>query len=283
MTARRNSNKKVIALQQRRKRHRGLKIDHKVMVIAVCIAIGIGVFLGLRPNAYEVIINDKSVGAIKDEMILESAKQTVMAQLKDIYHAEIKFEEEAKLKKYRAKKRDYIDPSYLVTYMRKNMNVLISFREIYVEGKPIGIVESDAAVEELKIILKKEYYGDKDVEVDFGKKVEVKEVFAKESDLINKETLIEKCTATTPKIVQYEVKSGDTLSGIADKFNISIENIRKENAGFTENVVLKIGEVINARINEPLLPLVVTKDNTVTDKALESPASKEALEGKKEE
>jgi len=267
-----NSNKKVITLNQRKRKYKGLKIDNKVMILAILAAIGVGVFLGIRPNAYQVIISDKPVGAIKDEQILVAAKQTVMVQLKEVYHAEIKFEGEVQLKKYRAKKRDYIDPSYLVTYMRKNMGVLIGFKEIYVEGKSIGIVASDDDVTELKNTLKKEYYGDKNVEVDFGKKIEIKEVFAKESQLIDKELLFEKCISTTPKIIEYKVKTGDTLSGIADKFNISSENIIKENAGFTDNPVLKIGAVIKVRINEPQLPLVVTKDNTV----------KEKVEGEKE-
>ena len=275
-----NSNKKVISLKNRRRKFKGIKIDNKIIAGGILLAIGIGVFLGFRPNAYQIIINGKMVGAVKNEQIIEAAKQTVMTQLEESYHAQIKFEDGVQTKKYHAKKRDYIAPSYLITYMRKNMNVLIAFKEIYVEGKSIGIVASDEDVKALKEALKKEYYGDKDVEVDFGKKVEVKEVFAKEEDLINKDTLFEKCTVTTPKIVEYKVGSGDSLSGIAAKLGITIENINTENVGFTNQTVLKIGQVIKARVNDPLLPLIVTKDNTVSKANKDV---KQTAEGKKEE
>ncbi|WP_069999251.1 LysM peptidoglycan-binding domain-containing protein [Cellulosilyticum sp. I15G10I2] len=256
------NSKKVIALKPDRRRRRRPRSSSRIIGLAVVVAIGIGLFLGFRPNAYQVMIQGKSIGAIKEKKILDTAKETVAAQLESLYGTEVKFEEEVELKKYRAKKRDYIDPSYLITYMRKNMNVLIAFKEIIVDGKVIGIVASDDDLEVLKESLKKAYYGNKDVEVDFGKKVETKQVFAKEADLINHDLLVEKCTATTPKIVEYEVKSGDSLWLVADKLGVTTENIIKENPKFSESNVLRIGEMIKAKVNEPLLPLVVIEKDT---------------------
>ena len=269
------SSQKVIKLKGAGRKGKTARLDNKIIGIALAAAVAIGGFLGFRPNAYQIIIAEKVVGAVKDEKIVEAAKDTVKAQLESTYKAEIKFEDEIELRKYHAKKRDYIDPTYLVTYIRKNMNVLIEFKEIYVEGKPVGIVASDEEVEVLKAALKKEYYGNKEVEVDFGKKVEIKPVFAKESDLINMETLVEKCAVTTPKIVEYEVKAGDSLWGIADQLGVSIENIKKENPGFTDTTVLRIGDILKAKINEPMLSLVVTKDLTAEEKT--------AGEGEKEQ
>ncbi len=252
------NNKKVITLKPgTRRKGKSLKVNNAMIAMAILAAVVIGLFLGFRPNAYQVMIQGKSIGAIKEKKILDAAKQTVNAQLQSLYGSEIKFEEEVELKRYRAKKRDYIDPSYLVTYMRKNMNVLIAFKEIVVEGKAIGIVASDEEVQQLKEALKKEYFGNKEVEVEFGKKVETKQVFAKESDLISKSLLIEKCTTTTPKIVEHEVKSGDTLWGIANKLGVSTENIITENPHLGEKTILKIGEIIKAKVNEPLLPLII--------------------------
>ncbi|MDF2878688.1 MAG: LysM peptidoglycan-binding protein [Clostridia bacterium] len=269
------SNQKVIKLKNTGRKSKTARFDNKVIGIALVIAVAIGGFLGFRPNAYQITIAEKVVGAVKDEKIVEAARDTVKAQLESTYNAEIKFEDEIELKKYHAKKRDYIDPTYLVTYIRKNMNVLIAFKEIYVEGKPVGIVASDEEVEVLKAALKKEYYGNKEVEVDFGKKVEIKTAFAKESDLINMDTLVEKCAVTTPKIVTYEVKAGDSLWGIANQLGVSIENIKKENQGFTDTTVLKIGDKLKAKINEPMLPLIVTKDLTIEQETVD--------DGKKEQ
>ena len=178
------------------------------------------------------------------------------------------FEEELEIERYRAKKQDYIDQTYLISCMRKDMDILIGFKEIFVEGKSIGIVSSADEVEELKNQLKKKYYGNEDVEVEFGKKVEVKDVFAKESDLISMDKLVQKCTTTTPKSITYTVQPGDTLSGIASKYNTTIDGIISANEGFTTQTVLRLGQEINANINEPMLSLnIITKDATNSGEA----------------
>ena len=267
----RKKNKKVIKIAGRRRKIKGVAVDDRIMVVAVLVAIGIGLLLAFMPNAYKITIKGEVVGAVKDKKIIETAKESVIAQLKSVYNADVKFEEDLQVKKYRAKKKDYIASDYLVSYMRKNMDILIAFREIVVEGKSIGIVASDAKVEELKMELKKKYYGNAEIgEVDFGKKVEIKEVFAKESDLIAMDKLVLKCTATTPKTVEYEVKPGDTLSGIASSLGITIENIKSANEGFTDTTVLKIGSILKANIHEPLLPLVIKEKPVDTELGAET-------------
>ncbi|PHV70192.1 hypothetical protein CS063_11990 [Sporanaerobium hydrogeniformans] len=248
---------KVITLQGTRKKGKQKRKDQKILSIALLIALLIGVYLGFRPNAYEVSINGKVIGAVKEKAIIEKAKETVEAQLKTKYHAEISFEEEPVLRRYRAKKNDYVNPNYLVTAMRENLNVLIGFKEVVVEGKSIGILPSSEALEELKEELKVKYYGKKEVEVEFAKKVELKDIFAKETSLTKMDKLVEKCLVTTPKTVSYEVQKGDSLWSIASSLGISIEALLAENEGLQENTVLQLGQTFKAKVHEPLLPLKV--------------------------
>ena len=267
----RSSGKKVIKLNNaRRRRSLNLKPDRKIMVIAIVIATILGIWLAFRPNAYEISINGEVIGAIKDIKVIEAAKETVIAQLRTEYQSDVKFEDDLELRRYRAKKRDYIDPTYLISSMRSNMQILVGFKEIYVEDEPIGIVTSEAEIETLKTELKKKYYGDKAVKVEFGKKVELKDVFAKEADLISMEKLVQKCTVTTPKSISYEVQSGDTLSGIANKYNTTIDSIISANPEFTDKVVLRIGQAIKVNINEPLLPLKIVKEEVPAEENKEA-------------
>ena len=267
----RSSGKKVIKLNNaRRRRSLNLKPDRKIMVIAIVIATILGIWLAFRPNAYEISINGEVIGAIKDIKVIEAAKETVIAQLRTEYQSDVKFEDDLELRRYRAKKRDYIDPTYLISSMRSNMQILVGFKEIYVEDEPIGIVTSEAELETLKTELKKKYYGDKAVKVEFGKKVELKDIFAKEADLISIEKLVQKCTVTTPKSISYEVQSGDTLSGIANKYNTTIDSIISANPEFTDKVVLRIGQAIKVNINEPLLPLKIVKEEVPAEENKEA-------------
>lgn len=270
---------KVIRLSSRK----GLSIsnDRKVMTIAIIIASIIGLLLAFMPNAYKISINGEFIGAIKDKKVIEGAKDTVITQLKGIYNADVKFEDQLEVERYRAKKKDYIDQNYLISCMRNKMDILIGFEEIFVEGTSVGIVASKEDVEVLKAELKKKYYGDKEVQVDFDKKVEVKDIFAKEEDLISMDKLVQKCTATTPKSITYTVQAGDSLSGIADRYNVTMDSIISANQHFTKNTVLQVGQVINANINEPLLPLKVVDDTSTSkteDEAFKEPEETQATQ-----
>lgn len=242
-----------------------LGVDRRHMIIAIIVASVIGLFLAFRPNAYKISMNGEFIGAIKDKRVIEGAKDTVITQLKSLYGTEVKFEEDLEVERYRAKKKDYIDQSYLISCMRSKMDILIGFKEVFVEGESVGIVASQADVETLKNELKKKYYGDKEIEVEFGKQVEVKDIFAKEEDLISMDKLVQKCATTTPKSITYTVQAGDTLSGIASKYNTTIESIISANKGFSSQTVLQLGQVINANINEALLPLNIVESKNVVD------------------
>lgn len=240
-------------------------VDRRVMTIAISIAVVIGLLLTFMPNAYKISMNGEFIGAIKDKKVIEGAKETVISQLKSLYETDVKFEQDLEIERYRAKKKDYIDQSYLISCMRKKMGILIGFKELFVNGESVGIITSDADVETLKNELKKKYYGDKEIEVAFGKTVETKDIFAKEEDLISMNKLVQKCATTTPKSITYTVQAGDTLSGIASKYNTTIESIISANQGFTNQIVLQLGQTINANINEAFLPLEIVVANHTTD------------------
>lgn len=251
--------KKVIKISDRRKKGRSVRVDNHMIRIAIAIGIGIGVLLTFMPNAYQISIDGTVVGAIKDKKVIENAKDTVEAQLKSEYGTNIQFEDELVLKRYKANKKDYIQPEYLVTYMRNSMGILVEFKEILVDGKSVGIVATDEDVEELKAALKERYYGDKDVEVEFDKDVKVVNKFAKESELTNMDRLVEICSATTPKSVTYSVKAGDTLYGIALSLGITVDNLKSANPELNDKTVLSIGDELKANIYEPLLPLRIVE------------------------
>lgn len=264
MLDRRRRGKKVIKISDRRRRGRTVRLDNHMMRIAVAVGIGIGILLTFMPNAYQISIDGTVVGAIKDKKIIEHAKQTVEEQLKSEYGTNIQFEDDLVLKKYKANKKDYIQPEYLVTYMRKSMGILIQFKEILVEGQSIGIVATDKEVEELKAALKEKYYGDREVDVEFGKDVKIVDTFAKESELTSLDKLVDICSATTPKSVTYSVKAGDTLYGIALSLGISVDNLKSANPELNDKTVLSIGDELKANIYEPLLPLKIIEKPVVT-------------------
>ncbi|WP_054742698.1 LysM peptidoglycan-binding domain-containing protein [Cellulosilyticum ruminicola] len=259
MLGRGRRGEKVIKISDRRRKGHSVRVDNHMIRIAVVIGIGIGILLTFMPNAYQISIDGTVVGAIKDKKVIEHAKETVKAQLKSEYGSNIQFEDELVLKRYKANKKDYIQPEYLVTYMRKSMGILIEFKEILVDGKSVGIVATDEDVESLKEALKERYYAGRDVDVEFGKDVKIVNKFAKESELTSINRLVEICSATTPKSVIYTVKGGDTLYGIALSLGITVDNLKSANPELNDRTVLSIGDKLKANIYEPLLPLRIVE------------------------
>lgn len=215
------------------------------------------------PNAYKISIGGEFIGAIKNKKVIEGAKTTVLTQLENEYQVPVKFDEDLELKYYHAKKQDYIDQNYLISQMRHKMDILIQAKEIFVEGESIGIIANEEMLEELKQVLKQRYYGDRNVAVDFDREVELKEVFAKENDLIAMAELVQKCIATTPRYITYTVQSGDSLSKIAARYNTTVESIINANPGFTKSTPLRVGQEIKAHVNDPFLPVKIVSFDPV--------------------
>ncbi len=254
--------RKVIKLNPRKR--------DKIITAAIVAGALLGVWLIIKPNAYQIKINDEVIGAIKDKAVIEAAKDTVITQLEEEYKSQVRFEEDLEMKRYRAGKKDYISSNYLISTMRRDMEILIGFKELYIDNKSVGIIQSEETLDELKERLELKYYGKNIETTEFGKEVELKEVFAKESELISIDNLVKICSVTKPRTLEYEVKEGDSLSAIASRYNTTVNQIVASNPESEGSMVLRVGQKIKVDINEPLLPVTIIKevdnlDQTTTD------------------
>ena len=77
-----------------------------------------------------------------------------------------------------------------------------------------------------------------------GQIIRIPEMFTKEEEM------------TMPKYINYTVQSGDNLYGIANKYNVTIDTIKKDN-GLTSNL-LNIGQIL--RIRTPLEDTTVIEE-----------------------
>lgn len=251
---------KTIYLNNRRKTSHKSRQGKTFWGPIVGVSVMIGSVLAFWPNAYEVKIDGVVVGAIEEKAYLENAEDTVVAQLKNKYNTEVQLEGDiTQPKRVRARKKELITPNYLATYMRENMDFQLEFQELSIDGKKIGIIESEDTLDELLERLTKEYIGQTDSKVEFSNKVELTPVFAKEKDLMSLDTLTDKALQKTKEIVEYEVGAGDTLWGIANKLGISVAKLIDSNEGMTDKSVLSIGMKLKAEVNVPLLGVQIVE------------------------
>lgn len=98
--------------------------------------------------------------------------------------------------------------------------------------------------------------------LDFGENVEIVQAYVDLDQVATLEEAIEQVTKEQEKDKIYEVESGDTLSAIAQKNSISIEQLialNKENIP-NENATIRVGDEIKVTVPEPELSVIRTEE-----------------------
>lgn len=95
------------------------------------------------------------------------------------------------------------------------------------------------------------------VDIAFGDVVEVVDAYLMDSEISSLETAIAEVTADQAKEQIYEVKSGDTLSEIAEKHNLPIADLVAINPTLeSENSMIRAGDELIITVPEPELSVI---------------------------
>ena len=95
------------------------------------------------------------------------------------------------------------------------------------------------------------------VSMEFGEKIEISECYVPVYDITDLVVAIEQVTKDKETNVIYEVKSGDTLSKIANNNNMTVEQLVAINPTLTSaNSTIRIGDELNIVVPEPELSVV---------------------------
>ncbi len=97
--------------------------------------------------------------------------------------------------------------------------------------------------------------------IDFDENVEVVQAYVDADKISTLDEAIEAVTKTSEKSKKYEVVAGDTLGGIAEKNDMSIEDIIKLNTVTipNENATIRVGDEITISSPEPELSVLRTE------------------------
>ena len=104
--------------------------------------------------------------------------------------------------------------------------------------------------------------GDGLKEMSFGEKVEISEAYVSKDWITAPEEAADQITKDSAKNEIYEVKSGDTLSTIANGHGLYVKEVLALNSGLSENTVLQIGDEIIITVPQPELTVVTVEQST---------------------
>lgn len=201
-----------------------------VIIIAICC---VAVFNYC--TAYEYSYNGRTLGMVKKQEDVLKIVDIVSEQLSKEHNAEINIDKEQDIafKRVVAINKDIDDTEAVLkrlTYM-KNMNA--TAYGIYVNDIRVAIVDSKKTAKGILNDIQAMYIvtsGDIDYKkVNFKEKVILKEIDTKLGRIQNVDTVMQKLLTGAISQQVHTVATGDTLSGIAKTYGMSISELREAN------------------------------------------------------
>jgi len=211
-------------------------------------------------NAHEVVVNGESVAVVRlDRNITEDViVETVAAQLEEIRGVtEVVIDAEVELVPIRASWDEIEEPEVVVAAVMDAVNYSVAAANISVNGV---VISSLTTREEAETVLEKiiERHISEDAiieEADFLEDVIIEDydIFVDAIDIVTIYEAVELLIASTEVERVYEIVSGDSLSLIAVKNDVTVEQIIAANPGITENSLLRIGQLLQLTVPQPLV------------------------------
>ena len=124
------------------------------------------------------------------------------------------------------------------------------------------VTEEDVAEENAADNAEQQVEGDGLHSVDFAEKVEIAEAYVSADEITPTDEAIDLVTKDTAKNEIYEVRSGDTLSVIANSNGLRVAEVLALNEGMSENTVLHEGDEIIITVPEPELSVETVEEST---------------------
>lgn len=237
---------------------------------------------------YHVIYNGKEIGVVDRPDVVE---QWLISQ----YRAAEKHYPNASISlnpdlKYQSEKvyKGNIDNTAALHKLSALLNIRAEAVAVIVDGQTIGYVQDRDTAQKILNKIKQTYIPDISAdqskknavriaakvkpevtlkEVGFVQNVEVKNVTVEPGQVMEASDVEKLLAQGTVKQEQYTVKEGDTLSGIAQKYQISVDDIYRNNPDL-KGELLQIGQVLNVTALEPKLTV---KTVEVTSQTVEIP------------
>lgn len=98
--------------------------------------------------------------------------------------------------------------------------------------------------------------------ISFDEEVEIIEAYVSKSQITPLSEAIEQVTKENEESKIYEVKSGDTLSGIAASYNLTLDELLNMNPDIKESMKIFPGDRVNVTVPEPALSVVLEERKT---------------------
>ena len=236
------------------------------LLIAILVICLLGSFV-FRKNALAVVVNNNTIGYIKDTSTTEDEfKQLITAKLKETVGNELEINESIKLKPVNGLFKHVSGNSEeVISKVCQSVTYKQQATSIQVEGKPYVTVSNlEQAKEALATTLKKYKAPAGTTDPEFAIQIGTANVFVDNKDVLTVDQAVEKLSETKLVTRTHTVVAGDTFASIASNAGMTEAELLKANPSISSEAKanLQIGQKLTVTSNVPVLPIRTFKTTT---------------------
>lgn len=182
-------------------------------------------------KAYEVRIDDKYVGQVKNKDIVEKAINEIKEEAKDKNGTEVSFSNEITYKSIFFADRGRFADDKLKENIENSITLNSKAFAIIVNEKEIAFLKDEASAEEVLNKIKAPYIQNEEdsKNVGFVEDVQITEKDIVPDKIMNPEDVLKSLVQRIDEVKKYTIQKGDTISGIAVKYKMKTADIQKAN------------------------------------------------------
>ena len=233
-----------------------------VPFLAAAAVIGVAATVGVvYTPSYVVTVDGADVGLVKSQSVFEQVETRVESRASDILGYEYSLDHEVSYDFALAKRGELTPVAELESYLFDTIDEVIKGYSLTVDGQFIGAVQDRAELDALLDEIKAPYVNENTVTAEFVQPVRVAGEYLPASVEQDQEAMFSTLTANTNGETVYEVVKGDTFMAIAQRNNMTMQELQELNPDININR-LYIGQLLTVKEEIPFLSVQTTENFT---------------------
>ncbi|UUZ97186.1 peptidoglycan DD-metalloendopeptidase family protein [Paenibacillus sp. P25] len=234
------------------------------------------------PSRYDVFLDEERVGTVSDPETVKHWKQMRYEDCQQKYGDGVRVT--SNMEKLRfvpsVSGQDPVDPDAVIKVLSERLEISAWAVEIRIDGKPAGYLKDQLEALELLEQVRAPYtVKEKRVTALSGETdlLAAKDTVKRRAEFVQRVELVEKAVA--PELLEtaesvwkrivdgdkkpfaYKVQQGDCISLLVQRFGIPAETIYRNNPEI-KNDLIRVGQMLNLTVSEPLLSVRTTEERT---------------------
>ncbi|MDR1537548.1 MAG: G5 domain-containing protein [Clostridiales bacterium] len=230
-----------------------------VITLVLIGIIGFFLWLILHKNAYMVYVDEKEVGAVRMAKIIteEYLSSSASERLKEQNGIDVIINERLSIKPARVSGSKLLSMDKLASAIDSEVSIRVRASALKVNGTVLAVMKSAVEIEMVKDKVIKLYSDNMPnlVSASFVEDVQSEDIFVSKSEIMTIDAVFEILSAAKKTEDVYTVQPADSLSIIAERCQMSLDDLLSKNPDISISSPLSIGQVLT--IEKRTLPVSI--------------------------